>query len=463
MAAAATIEQRDWNISGASMSEAPVYLVSQLESDQLVRARAEHFIGSVVAGTTFEISYSPEATTSLMDAARKAHEGDVTSRKMININVHTDVIERSIKAGHIMSVNQEVDKSGHIRQHGQTGQSIQANSLRFASQNPNILERTKPETRNLFRLEDLYRQGLLEDYVFVVLSRAPDNLSLEEMHEEGFFVDTMSIAIQATTSDGHGGLPTESAFVAGKRHRDAPRHDIELVRRLGARFGIDVTGLSASQTIDTPWLIPKHMIPNGVIDLVRLADEAMGGTFFGQDKPQQDYLAYKSACLQRELELEPIIQDIVGELIKDAPTFRNPVDATRRLHELSEEKLVRLALVDEHIDVMVFGIESAHYLQAARHYLEIGDLQKVDHFMARAEASADTDSCPGGGLNMKGDSNNTSSEGSRSSGVDADCEYTSKKCPLCNAKNVKTTDKKLVGNKRRIEGSCGCKLDYTRK
>jgi len=49
--------------------------------------------------------------------------------------------------------------------------------------------------------------------------------------------------------------------------------------------------------------------------------------------------------------------------------------------------------------------------------------------------------------------------------TDKDCEYISKKCPMpgCKARNVKTIDKKIYGNRRRITGSCGCKKEYIKR
>lgn len=41
----------------------------------------------------------------------------------------------------------------------------------------------------------------------------------------------------------------------------------------------------------------------------------------------------------------------------------------------------------------------------------------------------------------------------------ADCEFISKECPMCHAKNVKTTSKRRNG-KLHVEGECGCKKSY---
>lgn len=39
---------------------------------------------------------------------------------------------------------------------------------------------------------------------------------------------------------------------------------------------------------------------------------------------------------------------------------------------------------------------------------------------------------------------------------DEDCEFVSKSCPECGAKNIKTVVKKISATKKRIEGACGC-------
>lgn len=456
MALSATAEQLDWRLEPFAPAEPQVYEVPRLVSDEFSRARAKRFIGSIATEASVEVSYAGgEQHASLKEALANACEGDVEARQLAEMNVRTDVIERTIKAGHVMSVRQEVNAQGQLMQYGQTGRTIQANSLRYASRNPHIRERTEAEARNLFRIEDAHRQQLLDDHVFVVISRAADNMSDQDMHREGFFVDTMSVALQATSANADGSLTTESAFVAGKRHRDAERHDGETVMRLGRLLGVDLSGKSAAEIIDTPLLVPKSLMQNGVIDIVRLYDEAAGSdTFFGQDKPGHDYLAYVERCRQREAELEPTVQEIVAELIAESASFRTPLDATRRLHELSEAALVRRALYDHAIDTTVFGLESAEYIQAARYYAEQGEWDRAGEFMTKAVDSADSSSCPGGGV--KSSENGDSDASENTAGKDGDCEFTSKECPLCHKKNVRTVVKKLPSGKKHISGSCGC-------
>jgi len=452
MAGEAAAEQLDWEMC---VEEPQVYAIPELAADELTRARAKRFIGSVVTGASFEISYDGGTHSSLKEAAQQAGKGNLEAYRSVVTNVRSDVIERTIKAGHVTKVQQELSADGQLMQHGQTGRSIQANSLRFATRNPKMCARTEAETRNLFRLESANREGVLNEYVALVISRPADDMTPAELHNEGFFVDTMSVALQATSAHPDGSLTTESAFVAGKPHRSAPRHDAEAVVRLGQLLGVDLSDKTAAQIIDTPLLVPKSLMPNGVIDIVRLYDEAAGGTFFGQDKPPQDYLAYLEQCQQREAELEPTVQKIVGQLIAEAPDFQSPLDATQRLHELSETELVVRALTDKKIDTAVFGTESAHYIQAARYYLEQGNMSMVDKFMTKAADAADSSSCPGGGTKSL-ENSNTTGKNAASSNEDGDCEFTSNECPLCHKKKVRTVVKKLAGGKKYIKGSCGC-------
>jgi len=454
MAAAAATEQLDWEQKTATVEPVARELTA-LNSERFSRTRAERFIGMVVAGAEAQIIHETGQPMSLQESLRRAAQGDFEALQSARMNVRGDVVERSIKKGHVTRVIQKVDAEGHTTQHGHSGRSIQANSLRFASQNPKMLPRTKAETRNLFRIEDAKRQGLLKDHYVVVPSRPADNMSEKEMHQEGFFVDTMSIAFQASTEGGTDEIITETAFVAGKRHRNAPRHDAELVARVGEQIGIEVRGLTAAQGIDRAWLVPKSLMPNGVIDLVRLADETMG-TFFGEDRPAEDYLAYLEKCRQRELELEPTVQKITQRLIAEAASFQTPLDATRRLHELSEAELVARALTDENIDTTVFGTESAYYIQAARHYLEQGDIEQVGRFMVKALATADSNSCPGGGVKSLENGGAAGKNTQSSTSEDGDCEFVSNECPLCHKKKVRTVVRKMANGKKRISGSCGC-------
>jgi hypothetical protein len=440
---------------------------ASLDSERFTSAKAEHFIGSVVTASEVEISPETpeEPKQSLHEAITSASEGDPIARKYVKRCVATDVIERSIKVGHITTIDQKLDADGQLIQFGRSGRSIQANSLRFASNNPKMRPRTVAETHNMFRIEDAHRMGLLEDHWVLVPSRPPDDMPEDEMAKEGFFVDTMSIAFQATTAGGEGELLTESAFVAGKKDREAPRHDAELVQHLATRLGIDISDVTATELLNRPWLVPKSLMPDGVIDIVRIADDEMG-TFFGQDKPREDYQAYLEKCKQREAELQSTVEEITEALLSSASSLHSPTEATQKLHELSEEKLVKRAVYDEKIDATVFGTEAATYVEAARYYAGQGDMTRVEEFTQKAVETADSSSCPGAATKSNTGSEGVESEGGGSRGGageradDRVCDFVSKKCPLCGSKNVKTVSRKVAPGKKVVSGSCGCTKVY---
>ncbi|HVI60564.1 MAG TPA: hypothetical protein VM535_00210, partial [Candidatus Saccharimonadales bacterium] len=385
-----------------------------------------------------------EPIESLYHALQEAGEGNEDARAMIETNVRTDVIERTMKAGHIMSVDLMVDEAGKIQQHGQSLDSVHANSLRFAADSWQMRERVEAETRNAFRIQHHYENGDLEDNYFVVFSRAADNMSEVAMREAGFFTDTMSCAIQVTSVQ-EGRLVTESAFIAGIEAPGGERHDAEVIERVGQELGADLTGLNAAETIDTPALVPKSMMPAGAIDLVELADNCRG-TFFGQAKPRLDYQAYREVCARRERRFEPKVQVITERLIRERQSIDTPVMATRRLHELSEEQMVEQAIGDTDIDPRVFGPAAAAAVEQARRAYHDGDTERLLHYTNVAKTTAESSSCPGAAR----DSIDSVAE-SRQSAPDDDCEFVSKKCPECGAKNVKT---KVTKN--HISGSCGC-------
>ncbi len=436
MAAAATLEQTPFLTQPDFQ---PVITVPEMASDHEVRLRAAQFIGAAVVGGAAELCSVEAPIESLHDALRRAAEGDATSRRLVETNVATDVIERTIKTGHVMQKTPLIITSeGKIWQYGQTMDSIQANSLRLASEHPIMRARTEAEARNAFRIEQLNRQGLLEDYSFVVLSRA------ENLPQYGFFTETMSVSIQVTGKQGDG-LALESAFVSGVATEGSQPHDEATIIRLGQLLGTDLTGKSAAEIIDTPLLIHNSLLPNGVIDLVRLYDQAAGGSFFGEDRLPQDYVEYLQFCHQRERQFSPRVAQITDELIAMATEIDSPLTAVRLLHDVSERHMVKQAIIDVSIDARVFGHVSGNFIEQARQALEAGDIEAASQYGRSAIETADSSSCPSG---ISKESKDDAS---------ADCEFISKKCPLCNESNVKTTVKKIGRHTKRISGSCGCK------
>lgn len=386
MAVAAEQEKTQFDDLLFELNQPEVFVVPEMAGDQAVVEKTARFIGAVLANHTVEIQASEveKPIESLFDAIRRAAEGDKQAEKVIELNARTDVIERTIKVGHVMDpVPLFINEQGKVVQHGQSYDSIQANSLRHAAENPIMRARTEAEARNAFRTERLNREGFFDDgYSMVVFSRAEDL--------PGFFTATMSVAIQVTRKQGNG-LAVETAFVAGVAEPGAEQHDDLTIVSLAATFGVDLSGKTPAEIIDTPLLI-KDMT---AIDLVKRYDDCAGGTFFGENKPRQDYEQYHQTCHQREQGFAPKVAAIKAELIAEAHLIHSPVQATQHLHKISEKHMVEHAITDHSIDARVFGPGAMHVVQA-RMYEEAGNHEAARQETARAKETAVTSSCPDG-------------------------------------------------------------------
>lgn len=371
-----------------------VLLVTELEGRELVQHRAQRFIESV--GRTAlraEVNYDKESIPSLMDAIHHAAGGNSSARKMVDANVSSDAVERTYKAGHVIETRLTIGKDA-ITQHGQSSEDIQANSLLYASEDKRMLARSKVETLNKFWTDYCLQAGLLDSHYLVVPSLCDDTMTDDELTDNGFFAETKSGSFQATTKEGNE-LIVESAFVAGVKQPGQGRHDIETLVSLAAQLGVDYSGLSTTDIIGTPMLISKDLLKNGVIDFVRLYDQAAGGTFFGEDKPPQDYIAYLEVCRQRERDLAQTVQAIVRQLISEADRIRTPVQAIKRLHKLSQQFMVDRAIIDKTINPRVFGPEAAGHIEQARAYQAQGDYAQAELARRQAQQTAKSSSCPG--------------------------------------------------------------------
>ena len=409
--AAAAAEQLTIDLVYASPENELVRPVSELPEDVQTREQARRFIWAAtkageiaVEQTVEEPRYKP--IESLYDALITANESnDADAHQLIYTNIKTDVIERTIKSGHVMKVDLCVDEAGKIQQFGQSMESVQANSLRFAAGSWQMRERTEAETTNAFRIQAAYEAGELDDHSLVVFSLAADNMEIDEMQEAGFFTQTMSCAIQVTTAAG-GKLTTESAFVAGIKAEGEKRHDLDTVVEVGRRLGVNYEDKGAAQILSQPILIPNELLPNGAIDLVKLWDEAAGGTFFGEDRPAEDYQDYRLKCATREATYEPKILAIKQELLERTAEINNRVEATKMLAKLSGKNMVEQALSDRTIDSRVFGSIAAEHIEQARKHLERGDDDAAKIEAARAIRTETSSSCPSGGskneLNLEG-------------------------------------------------------------
>ena len=399
-----------------------------MREDVFTCAQANRFIGSILLPEVIELVL-PEAEavtensfSSLYEALRAAAEGNLVAREMAAMNVRTDMIERTSKSAEYTLVPLETNGQGETMQFGQTTKQVYGNTLLYSNDDPVMNQRFAAETRNGFRIENLNRQGLLDEFSFVAISEA------ENKAEAGFFTDTMSCVIQVTTvKDGQ--LTLESAFVAGIAAPGQSEHFTTTVVAMAAKLGADYSGKTPAEIINTPLLIHNSLLPHGVLDLVALYDEQAGGTFFGEAKPVQDYELYSAQCLERQKTFEPRVQEVVEKLIAEAHLIKAPEAATKRLNQLSGASMVERAVEDVKINPMVFGTVAARHVEMARLHAENGNVQDAQKSVQSAKKTETSSSCPTGaklGADSESGSDNDTIGESKSSG-----KKIRMKCPFC--------------------------------
>ncbi len=383
-----TVKQADrYNLDQAWLPDV-IRVSDLLQLERSAQEQASQFMGSIAVDAVVECPATDCVQDSLWGAIRHARTGDPEADALIYANAKSDVIERSIKAGMVTKVDMEVN-GNRVVQHGQNYRSVLVNSLKYMDYNPIVRRRTKAEVRNGFRMEKLLETNWLDKgYAMVVFSRA------ENLPQYGFFTDIMACAIQVTTKQGDC-LTVESAFVAGADQGIV--FDQKAVGTLYAELaGEDVSALDPAGIIDKPLLVHRSLLENGVIDLVKMYDANVGGTFFGLRQPIRDYLTYRDACRRREEELHDLVRAISDELIEHAADINSPVEASRYLDKISEKHLLRRAIIDRKIDPEVFGRQAAHYIHQARDALDNQNHELFDRAILKAAQYALSNSCPGG-------------------------------------------------------------------
>jgi hypothetical protein len=134
-------------------------------------------------------------------------------------------------------------------------------------------------------------------------------------------------------------------------------------------------------------------------------------------------------------------------LLDGGQELSNPEEAVILLAKLVGPLGVEYAVNDLSIDPLVFGPDSAEFIYQARFYQQEGQLSLMNEALQLAISKAVTRMC---GMTMKNILEELGLE-SKEDESDEDCEYMSKKCPVCGKKDVWT-----VSTKTQISGSCGC-------
>ena len=373
---------------------------------EAARQKTRRFIGQIATAQSVEVEpveFSSNAHPTLLSALKAATEGDSQARESLRINAQTNVAEMLHKAGHQTAVELEIS-NGHLEQGGKLLADIQANALRYSRLNRIMMERTVQELENVHTFEELLAGGVLDTHDAVVFSLSPEDEQTKQ--DYGFFEETDTCSIQLLSKQNADSVKLETALVAGKAHPGAVRHDAAAVETLVSRSGGSLQLESSEDSLRQIILVPKGDTINGVSDMVKAYDDAIGGVFYGQNVDGQDtpdYLAHAEACQAKNTSFDTIVDEVVEQLTRETSSITTPTEATKRLHKLTEQALVQRAVADNDIDERVFGQQAAAKITAARKEASSGNTTKSAQLEQQAVELAVASSCPmfGGGSEEK--------------------------------------------------------------
>jgi len=356
----------------------------------LARAKTGEFVGRLILNRNVKVEQLPENVdpTTLLAAVQNAALGDEQSRRLVEVSVSTDLSERMFKSQNETVVEFDV-VDGHLMQNGRRNTDVLGNTFRYSTLNGVMFGINKSEQTNAHTFDLLLQNGVLDTHDALVASATTTDTETRKRYN--LFTETDTMSLQLLRKEGNKAV-LETAFVAGKTTVDGPRHDTLAIRAVAVRNGIDFHEMPEEHLVQFVMLIPKGTLPNGVTSIIEQYDDAVGGTFYGEAVPRQNYAEFSKMCRNRDF--GKMTADITDKIIADAHIFKNPMDPLRELDKLSGAAAVTYAVKNSNIDERIFGSEAARIIREARTALGNGDAEFAIELTKNAIAIETSISCP---------------------------------------------------------------------
>lgn len=401
--------------------------VQDAEWETEAQARFKSWMGSLVLresvdSTQPNIEAEPD-NTNILERLQAAKAGSKEALDSVTINVATAINEVVFKEDHVGATYMDRNPDGEPVQFGQTNDSIYKNGFNFRPDRHSILEKiTQVEALNRHRIEAALKADELKDHHFVVFSLVPNGVPEKDLGPEGdgYFVDSLSLNIQDTTEVSDGRVKTETGFMAGVEadendtfeDRLAKRHDFSAVAKVYEWLGLDPPA-TAEEALDRGILIPKAMMPNGVVDVMRWFAEATDAVKSRNiERKAEDFIALKFKSKQREASLKDVRHKVLEDLLDATDDLATPEEAVKLIWSLIARHATNDAFTNPNIDPKVFGKEAASHIVMARQYSRGGRLDLAYSFMQKAHDTAVVTGCGGGGSSSKKTSEGSSDDSS---------------------------------------------------
>lgn len=386
----------------------PVYAAHEVDFEDEAQVRFNAWLGEV-ATRDAEMSEDQETADdiNILERIKAARDGDREAEAWLSINASTAIFEAVFKKDYASDIYMDKNPDGSLAQFGQTNDSIHHNAITHRpGRHETLKDITQAENLNWHRIEAAFESGKLKDYYYVVWSLVPDGVPEEQLGAkgDGYFLDSMSLSIQATTETADGRAKTEVAFMAGVEEQEGDAFEERLVRRHDFQAVAKIYEWLQQQAPDKAadllrggLYIPKEMMPNGVTDAMYwtdcAADEVLGREI---ERHPEDYAAIKLESKRKEASLEDVREKVIQGLKDAAGVLENAGQASRYMWQLIKEHATQASLTNLNIDPKAFGRKAADSIEQARSHLSNGNERMAQDHMNRAQKEAEVTGCGGG-------------------------------------------------------------------
>jgi hypothetical protein len=372
------------------------------------RAQYSQWLSTLAVEKTAQVEQieSEPMHTDLLQQIRAAKEGNPEAIDWLEMNIGKASGEAFFKDKFITSVPLERTADGGLMQFGQDTESIHRNAITLRpNRHPVLKGITSAEAGNDHYIRAALPAGELQDNYFVTVSIVPTKVPEKDLGSEGdgYFLDSMTFVAQATTEEASGKVNLESAFMAGVEpdvkdfdHRMEKRFDIAAITKVYDWLEQEAP-TTAQGFLENGLMIPKALMPNGIVDFMRWVDMATD-EIKGRDieRKVEDYLALKLESKRKEASIADVNKKVFDGLIAAADKLETPMQAVQMMWELVKNHGVQASLTNKKIDPRVFGQAAASSIGKARAAMQTGNLGQSLDFMRRAHDEAEVSGCGGG-------------------------------------------------------------------
>lgn len=405
-----TDRPRLYTVPDPDLAEVPrVYAPEEMSFEAETRAHFDQWIGSVVVSAAGKTAETAETVpnVNVLERIKAAKAGDPEAKKWFAINVATAVYEAVFKKGYVGETYMDRTTDGQLVQFGQTNGDIHHNAIAFRpGRHPILQDITEAEALNRHRIEAALDAGVLDDYYYVVFSLVPNGVPERELGPggDGYFLDSLTMSIQATAALPNGRVKTETAFMAGVeeeegdtfRGRLARRHDFQAVAMLDEQLGHEAPD-TAPERLRSGRFIPKAMMPNGVADVMYwldlAGDQVLDRKF---ERKPEDYMGLRLESKRREASLDDVREKVMADVYGMIEGVAEPAEAIQLIWDSVREHATTASLTNLNIDPKVFGRAAAADIDMARYHFHQGNRAAAFSHMEKAREAATISGCGGG-------------------------------------------------------------------